>query len=103
GAAHISATKFQAAVAFSSGAFVVLGVPIFLAYGITAAVPWYFYPLLPAFLLGYVLLPGSISAAACLLLVRYMPRNRRQFLTLVGLVAAVLVALWLWRVAPAAR
>ena len=36
--------------------------------------------MLPAFLLGYVLLPGSVSAAGCLLLVRYMPRNRRQFL-----------------------
>jgi ABC-2 type transport system permease protein len=100
---HVFATKFQSAVAFSSWAFVVLGVPIFLAYGTTAGVPWYFYALLPAFLLGYVLLPGSVSAAGCLLLVRFMPRNRRQFLTLVGLVAAVLVALWLWRVGQAAK
>ena len=82
---HIFATKFQAAVAFSSWAFVVLGVPIFVAYGITAGVPWYFYPLLPLYLLGYVLLPGSVSARACLLLVRYMPRNRKQFLALVAL------------------
>ena len=31
---QIFATKFQAAVAFSSWGFVILGVPIFLAYGI---------------------------------------------------------------------
>jgi ABC-2 type transport system permease protein len=95
---HIFATKFQGAVAFSSWAFVVLGVPIFLAYGLTAGVPWYFYPLLPVFLLGYVLLPGSVSAALCLLLVRYMPRNRRQFLLLVTLAAVLLAGVWLARV-----
>src|SRR5438046_1896561 len=94
---HIFATKFHAAVALSSWAFVVLGVPIFVAYGISSGVPWYFYPLLPAFLLGYVILPGSVSAALCLLLVRYMPRNRRQFLALVGLVLAVVVVVWLYR------
>ena len=100
---HIFATKFQGAVAFSSWAFVVLGVPIFLAYGLTAGVPWYFYALLPVYLLGYVLLPGSVSAALCLLLVRYMPRNRRQFFLLVALVAAILVGVWLIRVGQGVR
>jgi ABC-2 type transport system permease protein len=100
---HIFATKFQAAVAFSSWAFVILGVPIFLAYGLASGVPWYFYPLLPAFLLGYVLLPGSVSAALCLLLVRYMPRNRKQFLLLCGVVLVALAAAWLYRTGQAAR
>jgi len=95
---RIFAMKFQSAVAFSSWGFVVLGIPIFLAFGWVSGVPWYFYALLPVYLLGYVLLPGSVSAAACLLLVRYMPRNRRQFLLLAGLVVAVLIAVWLYRV-----
>lgn len=100
---HIFATKFQAAVAFSSWGFVILGIPIFLAFGLVSGVPWYFYALLPAFLLGYVLLPGSVSAALCLLLVRYMPRNRRQFLLFIGLVAAALAAMWLYRVGAGLR
>lgn len=100
---HIFATKFQGAVAFSSWAFVVLGVPIFVAYGLTAGVPWYFYPLLPAYLLGYVLLPASVSALICLMLVRYMPRNRRQFLIGVSLVLMVLAGVWLVRVGMAAN
>lgn len=100
---HIFATKFQGAVAFSSWAFIVLGVPIFLSYGLTAGVPWYFYVLLPVYLLGYVLLPGSVSAMLCLLLVRFMPRNRKQFLILLSLGILVLGVAWLVRIGYAAR
>jgi ABC-2 type transport system permease protein len=100
---RVFATRFQGAVAFSSWAFVALGVPIFVAYGLSAGVPWWFYPLLPVFLLGYVLLPGSVSALGCLLLVRYMPRNRKQFFTVVALVALVLLGAWGVRTARAAR
>jgi|SRR5579883_288055 len=95
---HIFATKFQSAVAFSSWGFIILGVPIFVGYGLVSGVPWYFYPLLPLYLLGYVLLPGSVSAAGCLLLVRYMPRNRKQFFTLVGLAIAVATVFWMYRI-----
>jgi ABC-2 type transport system permease protein len=95
---HIFATKFQAAVAYSSWGFVILGIPIFLAFGLVSGVPWYFYALLPAFLLGYVLLPGSVSAALCLLLVRYMPRNRRQLFLLVGLLLAAVAGVWAYRI-----
>jgi ABC-2 type transport system permease protein len=100
---RIFATKFQAAIAFSSWAFVILGLPIFIAYGFVSGVPWYFYALLPVFLFGYVLLPGSVSAALCLLLLRYMPRNRRQFLRIVALVVVALVGVWVWRVQVAAK
>jgi ABC-2 type transport system permease protein len=95
---RIFATKFQAAVGFSSWGFVVLGIPIFLAFGLVSGVPWYFYALLPAYLLGYVLLPGSFSASLCLLLVRYMPRNRKQFLAVVGVLVAIGVGFWLYKV-----
>ncbi|MGL6094540.1 MAG: putative ABC transporter permease subunit, partial [Fimbriiglobus sp.] len=70
---QIFAAKFQAAVGFSSWAFMILGVPILVAYGIVAGVPWYFYPLLPV----------------ALLFVRFFPRNRRQAMFVVTLVAVV--------------
>ncbi|MFO0797686.1 MAG: hypothetical protein U0804_09410 [Gemmataceae bacterium] len=100
---HVFATRFQGAVAFSSWAFVALGVPIFLAYGVSAGVPWWFYALLPAFLLGYVLLPGSVSALGCVLLVRFLPRNKKQFFLGVGLVVLVLLGLWGYRSYRAVR
>ncbi len=100
---RVFATKFQAAVGFSSWAFLVLGLPILIAYGIVAGVPWYFYLLLPLFLLGFVLLPGSVSSLLCLLLVRYLPRNRKQVLVGVGVVLALLLIGWMARVALAAK
>ncbi len=100
---QIFATKFQAAVAFSSWGFVILGVPIFVGYGFVSGVPWYFYALLPLFLLGYVILPGSASAAGCLLLVRYMPRNRKQFFALVTLALVAISIFWLYRIGAGFR
>ncbi|QEL16278.1 putative ABC transporter permease subunit [Limnoglobus roseus] len=100
---RIFATKFIDAVSFSSWGFVVMGLPILVAYGVTAGVPLAFYPLLPLFLLGYVLLPGAASALACLLFMRYMPRNRRQVLTVAGTVAVVALGVWLYRVSAASK
>ncbi len=100
---RVFAAKFQAAVAFSSWAFLILGLPILVAYGLVAGVPWYFYPLLPLYLLGYVLLPGSVSAMACLLFVRFAPRNRKQVAVVLGVAAAGLVAVWLVRTGLAAK
>src|SRR5262249_1788309 len=57
---QVFAYKFQGAVGFSSWAFLLLGGPILLAYGLVAGVPWLFYAALPLFFLGFVLLPGSV-------------------------------------------
>ena len=100
---RIFAAKFQAAVVFSSWGFVVLGMPVLVAYGVMAGVPGWYYPLLPAYLLGFVLLPGAASALFCLLLVRYLPRNRRQALILLGAVIVVVAGVWFYRTGMAAR
>src|SRR5262249_24634633 len=55
---QVFAYKFQAAVAFSSWAFLLLGIPILVAYGLVFHVPWYYYALLPVFFVGFLLLPG---------------------------------------------
>jgi ABC-2 type transport system permease protein len=100
---RIFAAKFQDAVLFSSWGFVVLGMPVLVAYGMTAGVPLYFYPLLPLFLLGFVLLPGSVSAIACLLFMRYLPRNRKQVLAVAGTILLTLLAYWIARTTSASR
>src|SRR5581483_6888914 len=48
---QVFAYKFQGALAFSSWAFILLGSPILIAYGVVFHVPWYFYGLMPLFFL----------------------------------------------------
>jgi ABC-2 type transport system permease protein len=100
---RIFAAKFEAAVAFSSWGFVVLGLPVLVAYGIIGGVPWYFYPLLPLYLFGFVLLPGAVSALICLLLVRYLPRNRKQVLLWAGLFLTAAAGYWVYQTVTAAK
>src|SRR5262249_10278046 len=66
---YIFVYKYQSAVAFSSWAFVLLGSPILLAFGleVDGGAPWLFYVVLPFFFLGFVLLPGSLGALCALL------------------------------------
>jgi ABC-2 type transport system permease protein len=98
---QVFAYKFQGAIAFSSWAFLLLGVPILIAYGIVCEASWIFYVLLPLFFLGFTLLPGSLGGLAALLIVNYFPQRRKQVLAacLVGLVVAVVV--WIYRMAQA--
>jgi ABC-2 type transport system permease protein len=97
---HVFAYKFQGAVAFSSWAFVLLGSPILIAYGLAGpagdgqGAPWYFYALLPLFFVGFVLLPGAVGALICMLLVNYVPKHRKQVLLAVAL--AVVAGLGWW-------
>ncbi len=80
---QIFGNKFQTAVAFSSWAFLVLGAPILIAYGVVFDVPWPFFALLPAWLIGYVAFPGAAGALVCLLMVNFFPQRRKQ--ALIGL------------------
>ena len=90
---QVFAYKFQTAIGFSSWAFLLLGIPILLSYGLMFAVPWYYYPLLPVFLIGFLLVPGSIGAIACFLVVNITPQRRKQVLA-IGIAAVVLCVLW---------
>jgi ABC-2 type transport system permease protein len=95
---QIFAYKFQGAIAFSSWAFVLLGSPILLAYGLEVrdGAPWYYYVVLPIFFLGFLLIPGSIGAFVCLLVVNILPRHRKHIL--IGLALLVVAGLITWAV-----
>ena len=94
---HIFSYKFQGAVAFSSWAFVLVGSPVLLAYGmeVSDGAPWYYYAVLPFFFLGFLLIPGSLGGLACLLVVNLLPRHRRHFLIGIGIALVIGGILWL--------
>jgi ABC-2 type transport system permease protein len=93
---HVLAYRLQGSIAFSSWAFVLLGSPILIAYGLEIGdgAPWYYYVALPLFFLGFILMPGSLGAVACLLLVNFVPRHRRQ--VFIGVIALMVFGVVAW-------
>jgi ABC-2 type transport system permease protein len=101
---RVFAFKFQGALAFSSWAFLLLGAPLLIAYGLVRSAPWEFYTLfLPLFFLGFVLLPGSIGGVACLLIVNYLPKRRKQILVIGSLAVIAVFGIWGLEIVRASR
>ncbi len=97
---QVFAYKFQAALAFSSWGFLLLGGPVLVAHGLAFGAPWYFFPLLVLFFMGFVLLPGSLGALACLLIVNFLPRQRKTALAALGVLAVLGSMWWFVRLQP---
>jgi ABC-2 type transport system permease protein len=94
---RIFAYKYRGALAWSSWAFLLLGAPVLVAYGLIYGAPLPFYALLPLFFLGFVLLPGSLGALVTVLLVNTIPKRRRQVLVLTALILIVVGGLLIFR------
>jgi ABC-2 type transport system permease protein len=100
----VFAYKFQGAVAFSSWAFLLLGGPVLIALGIVAHAPWYFYvAFLPAFFVGFILVPGALGSLLALLIVNFVPRKRKQVLVLCVVVVLLVAGLWCYGFVRAGR
>ena len=87
--------KFQEAVFFSSWAFLLLGSPLLLAHGIVAGAPWYYYLMLPAFLVSFTYIPAGVAAILCLLIAYRLPRGRVLLFAAICTATAV-AAVWLF-------
>lgn len=98
---QVFAYKFQGALAFSSWGFLLLGSPVLVAYGFAGDhVPVYYYLFILLFFLGFVLVPGSLGALGCLMLVTFVPRHRKQALIAILALAAAGLGLWLVSLRP---
>ena len=91
--------KFQEALLFSSWGFVLLGSPMLVAYGLVAVAPWYYYATVLPFLIAFIYIPASWGAMICMLLVRWLPRQRRHLLIAAGAVALVVIGWLAWTLA----
>lgn len=91
--------KFQEAILMSSWAFLLLGSPMLLAYGLTAGAPWYYYAILPPFLVAFIYIPSGAGAILSMVIVCWLPRGRFG-LTLFLALAALAGLAWLgWSLA----
>ncbi|MGE3807853.1 MAG: hypothetical protein AB7K24_24580, partial [Gemmataceae bacterium] len=96
----VFAYKYQGALAFSSWGFLLLGSPVLIAHGLVNGSPWYFYPLLILYFVGFVLLPGSIGALICLAIVNYVPRRRKQVVAATIVIGLGLLSFWIYSIWP---
>ncbi len=94
--------KFQETILLSSWGFLLLGSPMLLAYGVVGGAPWYYFLMLPAFMLAFVYIPAAIGALLCLALVHWMVSRLWHVLvpTLVLLLTAVVWIAWSLTVGP---
>lgn len=94
--ARVFLHKFQEAVFLSSWAFLLLGSPMLIAYGVVARASWYYYPLLVPFMVSFVYIPAGIGALVCLLVVYWLPGDRRHVVLALVFAAGVVVAGGVW-------
>lgn len=88
--------KFQEAMFFSSWVFLLLVTPMLVAHGRVEGANWYYFALLVPSVLSFAVIPGSLGAIACMLVVRYVPSNRKHFLTLAALAGGAAVVALAW-------
>ena len=89
--------KLHEAIFFSCWGFALLGSPLLVAYGVVNHSPWYYYLLLFPFMAGFVLIPTSLGAAACVLVVYFLPKLRVHALAAVGVAVLAAGAYGAWR------
>jgi ABC-2 type transport system permease protein len=70
----VFANRFVETLAYSSWAFLFLGMPLMVSYGIVFRVKWYFYPALPLFFLPYVAIAGMLGTLIIVVLMRIFPK-----------------------------
>ncbi|MGL4463623.1 MAG: putative ABC transporter permease subunit, partial [Planctomycetia bacterium] len=87
---QIFAFKFQESLFFSGWGFMLVCTPLMLAYGLQVDAPLHFYAMAMVFFLAYAVLPGSVGALLCLLVVTFTPKRKREALAV--LVAGCLAA-----------
>ncbi|WP_435019662.1 putative ABC transporter permease subunit [Tundrisphaera sp. TA3] len=95
---RIFAYKFAESLGYSSWAFLLLGSPMMVAFGIVEDATWQFYAIFPIFFAAFVLIPGSLGAIACILVAAFFPRRRKTIIGLGAGAVALLLVVFLVRV-----
>ena len=95
--------KLQEAILLSSWAFLLLGSPMLVAYGVVGRAPWYYLALLLPYLVAFTYIPAGTGAILCLLLVRFLPRGWKLLWLLLAAVVVVLLLSAGWWLMAAGR
>lgn len=76
--------KFEEALLLGGWGFFLLGSPVLLAYGIAMRARWYYFVLLPPFMLAFVSIAVALGTMLCLVCLRVLPRQRLRAVWVLG-------------------
>ncbi|MEQ8822485.1 MAG: hypothetical protein RLY93_19795 [Sumerlaeia bacterium] len=85
--------KLIESMLYSSWAFAFLSLPLFVAFGASRDVAWYFYPMVVALIVPFLLIPAALGAMITLVVTAFLPARRTRTLSLVLGILAVILAL----------
>jgi len=99
---HIVAIMYVEALFFSSWSLVLLGFPLMVAIGNVQGLPWHFYIIFIASFLAFVPIPGALGLMVALLVALWLPRVAKRTLFYAAATAIALLVVWwgrLWSLA----
>ncbi|MBI1290376.1 hypothetical protein GC173_03930 [bacterium] len=75
--------KLIETVLYSSWAFAMLSLPLFVSFGIVRHAPWYFYPLIVVLVVPFLMIPASLGAIFTMLVTSVLPARKTRTLCIV--------------------
>jgi ABC-2 type transport system permease protein len=100
---RIFAYLFHEAIWFGSWGFLLIGSPMLVASGTVMKAPWYYFALLPPFMLAFVFIPSTLGGILCLLVVDRLGRIRKLAVQ-VGALLLTIGVIWLgWSILNGAK
>lgn len=81
--------KLLESLLFSSWAFLAMGVPLLIAYGVQERVEPLYYVAMVLYLIPFIVIPAGIGALLGLLITAFVPRHRGKALAALGIAVAI--------------
>lgn len=89
--------KLTESIFYSSWAFVLLSLPLFVAYGLSKSAVWWYYPLSLLMGLPFLVIPAAVGAVITMLVSAFLPAKRARFYSFGLILAAGAVTVGLVR------
>ncbi len=87
---EIHLSRFVITFLSSSWMMILFGLPVFLAYGVVYGAQWFYYAILPLFLIPFLAIPTGIGVVLATLLVNLFPARRtKELMVVVSMVFVV--------------
>jgi len=94
----IFAVKLTESIIYSSWAFAILALPIFMAFGAAHNVPVLYYPLTAFLVVPFLIIPAAFGAIITMLISAYLPARKTRMLSVVLAGATIAVTVIVVRV-----